>query len=59
MAADLVELLKACDQQREPNLEKLAHQFALGEVEVNPDEEGGEGDGDEEEEEVEEATEES
>ncbi len=40
MAADMVELLKTCNQEREPNLENLARQFALGEVEVNDDEEG-------------------
>ncbi len=53
MAADMVELLKTCNQEREPNLENLARQFALGEVTVNDDEEDGPVDGDEEEEEEE------
>jgi ATP-dependent RNA helicase DDX5/DBP2 len=50
MASDLVELLKACNQEREPNLERLATQFALGEVEVNEEDEGEDEEGEEEEE---------
>lgn len=38
MANDLVELLKSCKQVPEPNLVRLATEFALGQVVINEDE---------------------
>jgi ATP-dependent RNA helicase DDX5/DBP2 len=41
MAEDLVELLKTCEQAPEPNLERLAVQFSMGEVEPDDDADAG------------------
>jgi hypothetical protein len=46
MSSDLVELLKSCNQSPEPNLERLAAQYAAGQVDINDDEDKMEDDGD-------------